>query len=190
MENILTQVIQEIDSLTSEKTTLLDKNGRQKIALTVDLSISERERIASQILKDEQRINEIDLLLQGLQERRVKLESEQKEGILSEIKLRLKKIDLECLQNFIAKWKLIKQVIITQEEFVAINERRLAICSELQAAGDSEGAKGLPPGLNDLNLFFMCFKIEMDFPPEKGIDAALKVMQAAEEEINKEIETK
>jgi hypothetical protein len=158
MENALSQVIEEINSLTQEKTDILDRIARNKEELVGDVSISEKERLTSEIFSGEERIRKIDVLLQGLQQRKASLEKKQQAERIKSIREQLAKLDAELVRGFMKKWSSLQEIISIEEKIDALEYSRSEILAQLAAAGDPERPQ--IPGLDDVDLRYRTFSIK------------------------------
>lgn len=175
----LQQVVSEIDSLTREKNSLQEKILQCRDALAVDISATKREHIAGESLRMEQRIQEIDLLFSGLEERRQQLTSQIAEAKARDTRLKVCRADLALIQAFSRKWGLLQEIIAIENEV-----------EELEAQRGELGSGSGIPGLDNINLFYRLFNIRLQVEGNilpNSLDELQKAFASAEQSISKEI---
>jgi hypothetical protein len=116
----LSACVTEIETLTAEKTKLLDNIARQKNLLAGDLPAFEKETITSQIFKDEERIRKIDVLLQGAGERKQALKKELQDEDIKAVCDRLKKDQIELLRESIRRWRKVQEAISSEDKIIPL----------------------------------------------------------------------
>ncbi len=182
MSSELSNCAAEIKAFNDERTQIQELIDKNKTALSQVTSTSDRERLVGEIGKSQARLEEISLLLNGLEQRKAKIEDNIKAANIKDQKLRVRRIDLELVQAQRNKWSLLKQLLAAEDKILQLEDQRRT---------ENVDVKLNFPGLDDIDLTIRLFSLRSYILKgdifETKIPEMEKALDITEEIISKEI---